>query len=560
MTCFKLPITYIKNVHNVNDSIIEDLELSANKENSLYKKIFNPTTKMGENIINLWTKHYTSDVTFLNETQKFIKKNLPEMKKFDEDEIELHDKIQTIKINDVGFHEKYNYIEWKHLQHFNNNAFCMQLLSIYNIMSPVLTLVMPIFFLILPFVILRIQGQNVSISNYISLLKVVFKKHHIGKILTINNVPFEQKLYILLSLFFYVVQIYQNITSCIRFIKNMQSIHKDLFLIKTHINDSIVAMKDIDLQLANLDTYSDFAKDINHQITILERFKKDLDNITPNKLSVNKFKNIGHTMKCYYMLYNNDEYKTSLQYSYDFWGYIDILNGIKKQIGQKYLGKCEYGDRTLFKKAFYPITHQKPVVNNYNIDKHLLITGPNAAGKTTILKTTLFNILLSQQIGYGCFKHATILPYHKLHCYINIPDTSNRDSLFQAEARRCKNILDSIQNDNVRHFCVFDELYSGTNPYEAIGSAVSFINYLSKYKNVSLIITTHYLDICNKLKNNKNIRNCKMKINTSNDGNFIYTYKLETGISNVKGGVKVLKDLKYPEEIIENTNKLISNL
>ena len=90
--------------------------------------------------------------------------------------------------------------------------------------------------------------------------------------------------------------------------------------------------------------------------------------------------------------------------------------------------------------------------------KNIVITGPNASGKTTTLKTTIINILLSQQIGYGCFESLEMMPYDYVHCYLNIPDTSGRDSLFQAEARRCKEILDIIeQNSNERHFCLFDE-------------------------------------------------------------------------------------------------------
>ena len=123
--------------------------------------------------------------------------------------------------------------------------------------------------------------------------------------------------------------------------------------------------------------------------------------------------------------------------------------------------------------------------NNYNLKKHILITGPNAAGKTTILKTTIFNILLSQQIGYGCYKSATLMPYDKIHSYINIPDTSSRDSLFQAEARRCKEIINVVKNNpKASHFCIFDELYSGTNPHEAISSAYSYLLYLSKSKKI----------------------------------------------------------------------------
>ena len=162
-------------------------------------------------------------------------------------------------------------------------------------------------------------------------------------------------------------------------------------------------------------------------------------------------------------------------------------------------------------------------------------------------------------MGVGFYKSATINPYKYIHCYLNIPDTSGRDSLFQAEARRCKEILTSIENSNdkERHFCIFDELYSGTNPYEAVGSAYSFLTYLTKYKNIDFILTTHYLDLCKRLEQNKTIKNYNMNTIQSKDS-FKYTYKLKKGISYIKGGVKVLNDLNYPKEIIDSTKKTIN--
>ena len=56
---------------------------------------------------------------------------------------------------------------------------------------------------------------------------------------------------------------------------------------------------------------------------------------------------------------------------------------------------------------------------------------------------------MSQQIGYGCYSSAKIKCYDNFHSYLNIPDTSGRDSLFQAEARRCKDILETITNNNI---------------------------------------------------------------------------------------------------------------
>lgn len=148
----------------------------------------------------------------------------------------------------------------------------------------------------------------------------------------------------------------------------------------------------------------------------------------------------------------------------------------------------------------------------------------------------MINIILSQQFGYGCYTSAKIIPFHFIHCYLNIPDTSGRDSLFQAEARRCKEIIDCIhQNPKDNHFCVFDELYSGTNPEEAVISAQAFMEYITKYKTISFLLTTHYIELCKNISNNDRMQNYNMKT-IKTEKVFEYTYKLQEGISDVKGG------------------------
>jgi DNA mismatch repair ATPase MutS len=265
---------------------------------------------------------------------------------------------------------------------------------------------------------------------------------------------------------------------------------------------------------------------------------------------------MGHILKCFYELHDNKEYNNSLLYSFGFNGYIDNISGLSRNISNKNMNKARFTKKgtSSFKKSFYPnLINKTSVKNSYDLNKNMLITGPNASGKTTLLKTTLINIILSQQLGFGCYAAAKIIPFKFIHCYLNIPDTSARDSLFQAEARRCKEIIDCIhENSNERHFCVFDELYSGTNPEEASISAQAFMEYISKYKKVSCILTTHYIDLCKHLSNNNRIQNYNMKT-IKIDQTFEYTYQLIEGISEIKGGLKVLYDMNYPSEILNKT-------
>jgi len=195
---------------------------------------------------------------------------------------------------------------------------------------------------------------------------------------------------------------------------------------------------------------------------------------------------------------------------------------------------------------------EDPIKNDCSLNKNIILSAPNKAGKTTILKTTTLNIIFSQQFGGGFYESATLIPYTHIHSYLNIPDTSERDSLFQAESRRCKEILDIIRDSGKqsKHFCIFDELYSGTNPDEASRAGFAFLDFLSTYNNVNFLLTTHYLSICKKFKKSDKIQNYKMDVRVLEDGTFDYRYKMKKGISKIKGAVRVLKDLNYPAEII----------
>ena len=103
----------------------------------------------------------------------------------------------------------------------------------------------------------------------------------------------------------------------------------------------------------------------------------------------------------------------------------------------------------------------------------------------------------------------------------------------------------------------FDELYSGTNPTEAVLSANAFMDYIVKHTNVTCMLTTHYVQLCKKLHKNTRIQNYHMKT-FMNDGNtqlINYTYLLDVGISTVKGGLNVLHDMNYPQAILDLVTK-----
>ena len=576
---FKLPISYINDKYPLQECIKSDLELLQGVKSqpgeivggegvspSLYTHVFNPKSDYANKITPMWSEYYTTNIPFLKDTKNLIKK-FKHIKSPDAtDLVENIDKVTEIlgEINEeTGFYEKYKYIDINFFKFLNNNPLFLQGLTIYNLMSPVISLMIPVLMLIIPFFILKIQKISISINTYFNILKTVLSNHVIGKAVSeFGNVGWDRRFFLLVSVGFYFMNIYQNITTCYTFYNNIYKIRHHLLAINNFITYSINSITNLNKYCKP--SYVGFIN-MNESIkTTLSIFSHEITAIKLEKINVRQITKIGNVLRSFYQLFKNVIYKDAIIYSLYLHGYIESICNLQNNIKNKSLSYCKFTTRSCrFKESYFaPLVNKTPVKNTYKLTKNILITGPNAAGKTTLLKTTLFNIILSQQLGVGFYKSALINPYKYIHSYINIPDTSERDSLFQAEARRCKEILNSISESNTleRHFCIFDEIYSGTNPTEAIASAFAFLKYISKLNNVDFMLTTHYISLCNMMNENKNISNQQMEYCGLNGANPHYTYKLKNGISNVKGGIKVLEELEYSEEILLSAKEAIRKI
>jgi len=573
---FKLPIFYNSNKVHLKKNIISDLELLETVDasnNSIYKyflnlnestnkKIYN--NKLSNNLIKQLSSYYTTDTDFLKENQKLLKTFHNKSQTYENYEkiVEFWDEIK----NDTGFKERYYYIDWTMWEFLNKSQYFLQFMSIYNMASPVISLFVPIIILIIPFFIIKLKGLELTMQEYMEILHVVISNHSIGKLFTqFNSVTFQEKIYLIVSAGFYLFSIYQNMLICLRFHQNMKKIHEYFAEFKTYLNHTIDSMNNYHDFSKEFKTHIEFNTNLLKNMDNLKDLKEKLDKISDLKYNLSKISELGHILKTFYEIYEDPVYNSSFMYSLGFNGYIDCIIGLQENIKERKINYTEFiensrkkekheNNKNVFKNNYYAcLKDVKHVKNTVKLKKNMIISGPNASGKTTVIKSVLINIILSQQFGCGFYEKAILKPYDHIHCYLNIPDTSGRDSLFQAEARRCKEIIDVIDdNSKDTHFCAFDELYSGTNPDEASISAIAFMQYIIKNKNVNTILTTHFMKVCKKLNKNKLIENYYMDT-IKKDNKLQYLYELRRGISSIKGGINILCEMNYPSEIIERT-------
>jgi hypothetical protein len=561
---FKIPIYYNDNKVELNKTIVKDLELIETVDAScepIYNFCFDNDNDVSKKLNQQISSFYTTDVQFLKDNQALLKDYKPlgvKYTDYSKNYKNIVDIWNELKI-DAGFKERYYFVEWEMLDFLNRSEWFLQFMSVYNLLSPVISLLIPIIILIIPFFIIKMKGLQITISEYIGVLKIVASQNAIGKLFVVNfgDITTQEKFYIFISAAFYLFSIYQNFMVCVRFNNNMKTIHNHFNEIRIYINHTINSMENYLEYSSQLKSHQCFNAIVNEKLQTLQVMHKKIELITDyNMFNFSKIKEIGYVFKCFYELHTDKIYDDTIMYSLGFNGYMDCLKGLQQNILERKINFAlfiEESKKTILENSYYAtLKNYQPIKNTVKFKKNMIITGPNASGKTTILKSTLINILFSQQFGCGFYDSAKIRPFNHIHCYLNIPDTSGRDSLFQAEARRCKEILDAIDvSSKETHLCAFDELYSGTNPEEAEQSATSFMKYITKYKNVSCLLTTHFIKVCKKLAKSKAIVNYKMLTEKVNN-DLIYKYSLEEGISDIKGGLIVLKQMNYPKEIIDN--------
>ena len=554
---FKIPIQYNTHKCIISKELLDSMDLLTTPDATaepVFTSIFKPSNTHTTMVLYDMVQTYTTDTQYLKDAQTLIctyKENPSQNKLYTE-------MVNALKcITSDTFISTYGYIEYSHLKFMNEYSVVLQMMSWYTMVSPAITIATPLIILILPFVILNVGFQYIDFASYMAILKKLGKNHPvIGLITDFGSLSQEQQLYQILTILVYLFSIYRQCMDCYAFIQNIKTLTSHLVNIKEYVTLTIQSMRHFSSFTYQLSSHDAFNQSLSKNINDLMKIQSLLDGVSEFKWSFSTLKSIGGILQIAYTMYTDPEVNSILEYSIHFNAYMELFEKIHGLYNENKLSVAvvckNRKPKIRIKNMIYPAYVNNPdvVSNNITMGKNIIITGPNASGKTTILKSLLLNVLFTQQHGMGFYTNAKITPFKYLHCYINIPDTTGRDSLFQAEARRCKSILDAIwKHPDGKHLCIFDELYSGTNPEEAIYNSMHFLQYITKKPNVKWLLTTHFIELCKQLKSSSLITNVHMQVSKD----FKYLYKLKPDISTVKGAYKILEDMNFPKELIGNS-------
>ena len=197
--------------------------------------------------------------------------------------------------------------------------------------------------------------------------------------------------------------------------------------------------------------------------------------------------------------------------------------------------------------AYHPLV-ENPVCNSINTRRGILITGCNASGKSTFLKTVAINVIFAQSFGF-VFAKEYKSPLYKVYTSMALKDDITAgESYFVSEIKSLKRILDEVNNDSCKILCVVDEVLRGTNTVERIAASVEILSSLAK-DNVLCFLATHDIELTELLSDVFSNYHFTEEIKKDD---VVFSYKLYEGAANSRNAIRLLSCLGYDDEIENN--------
>ena len=220
------------------------------------------------------------------------------------------------------------------------------------------------------------------------------------------------------------------------------------------------------------------------------------------------------------------------------------------------------------KEARHPIIEnalplgEKYIPNDLFLSKDsqqiIMVTGPNMAGKSAILRQTAIICLMAQIGSFVPAKHAEIGILDKIFTRVGASDNiSSGESTFMVEMNEAANILNNISE---RSLILLDEIGRGTSTYDGVSIAWSIAEYLHQHPTQpKTLFATHYHELNEMTVNFERIKNFHVSIQ-EHKGSIIFLRKLLSGGSEHSFGIHVAKLAGMPAKVVNRANEVLKTL
>lgn len=207
------------------------------------------------------------------------------------------------------------------------------------------------------------------------------------------------------------------------------------------------------------------------------------------------------------------------------------------------------GERELLAEDIYHPMIQEPVANTIHTKKGVLITGSNASGKSTFLKTVAINAILAQTI-HTCLAHRYETNFFRVYSSMALrDDLDSQESYYIVEIKSLKRILNAM-GDEVPVLCFIDEVLRGTNTVERIAASAEILKSLAGEK-VLCFAATHDIELTHLLEGTFDNYHFQEEIA---EHDILFNYILYQGRATSRNAIRLLGIIGYDREIIRRAD------
>lgn len=282
--------------------------------------------------------------------------------------------------------------------------------------------------------------------------------------------------------------------------------------------------------------------------------------------SINNLSKLNNDISTIYKLWKNDNYKNDIINLLKVIYTIDIIDTITKLKNNNNWSLPSYNNTiTKIWDINNPLLPLKQIANPVNLSKNIIITGVNAGGKTTYVKSIIINIILGQSLGIINAIKGNIYLYDSITSFMRISDELGNKSYFEAETEYCNNMIniaDDLFNQNKRGLFLMDEPMHSTPPIEGVAVAFSVAEYLANIKGMTLIITTHFHNLIELEEKHKSLF-INLNVNAifnEKTNTYDFNYKINRGGSKQIIAIELLEKNKFNKNIINSAIEMKNKL